>query len=118
MDNLLNAIESLNVVWVWIIVGVIAASLGIRLPQMLRGLFYALGRLPRAVGELIRPSIRAYKRSPEDDHLASMLRYELGAHARRSFWPNLLLNLFSSFFANLVFFALGIIVTLWTTHPH
>lgn len=37
---------------------------------------------------------------------------------RKSFWPNLWLNLFTNFLTNLVFFILGVVVTLYLSQPH
>jgi hypothetical protein len=43
------------------------------------------------------------------------VRSELHSAQRKSFWPTFWLNLGTNFITNLIFFAIGVAVTLWTT---
>jgi len=127
MDNLLRAIE---VNWVILVgVGVLTSLLWaalkgtvrrrgdtIRQAQLLFHLEEVSKVLDRWTSQGLPPDPRRLDFNIRG--LRAALRVELTADRRKSFWPDLWLNLGTNFFTNLIFFALGVIVTLWTTHPH
>jgi hypothetical protein len=51
-------------------------------------------------------------------HVVDELADALARKRLEVFWPNLRRNLLTNFITNLVFFALGVVVTLLTTQPH
>ncbi len=106
MDNLLHAFEA-N--WVILVVAGVGASLLWALVRNLLRIIVARSSAAHVADEL----------PPGDgDSIRDALRAELQTDRRKSFWPNLWLNLGTNFFTNLIFFILGIFVTLWATQPH
>jgi hypothetical protein len=50
--------------------------------------------------------------------IVTAVRTELQNDRRSSFWPNFWVNLSTNFIVGLVFFGLGVVVTLYLSQPH
>ncbi len=122
MDNVLRAVEANWVVLVSI--GLLASLLGSLITTPFRQRVKASTRENERGNEPLSSSQEAelaavlgtsnYNRPEFEIAMAHVLE----AERRKSFWPNLWLNLFTNFVTNLIFFILGVVVTLYLSHPH
>jgi hypothetical protein len=79
----------------------------------------AVGEATRRVGQAAEAvSVVRSHLAEFDKLLRPLLRDELTADRRKSFWPNVGVSLLTNFIVGLIFFVLGVVVTLYLSQPH